>query len=73
MGWHAIRHTFASHLVMRGRSLKEAQELLGHTTSKMTMRYSHLAPGAKEDAVRSLDDAAPDWTRRDTIAAQEKK
>jgi integrase len=56
IGWHTLRHTFASHLVMLGKSLKEVQELLGHTTIDMTMRYAHLSPEAKKDAVRALDE-----------------
>jgi integrase len=42
--WHSLRHTFASHAVMRGVSLYTVQRLLGHATSAMTERYSHLAP-----------------------------
>lgn len=49
------RHTFASHLVMRGRSLIEVQQLLGHSTITMTMRYAHLSPDVKRAAVEALD------------------
>ena len=56
--WHDLRHTFASHLVMKGRSLVEVQQLLGHTTIAMTMRYAHLSPEVKRDAVEALDSLA---------------
>lgn len=55
-GWHVLRHTFASHLAMRGVSMKAIQELLGHATMAMTMRYAHLSPSTKRDAVDRLDD-----------------
>jgi hypothetical protein len=45
--------------VPRGRTLREVQELLGHQTITMTMRYSHLAPDHLRAAVAVLDDMLP--------------
>lgn len=55
IGWHVLRHTFASHLVMRGVHIKTVQELMGHSSLKVTMRYAHLAPHILHDSVRLLD------------------
>jgi integrase len=55
IGWHALRHTFASHLVMRKAPIKAVQELMGHGTVTMTERYAHLSPDVRKDAVRLLD------------------
>jgi site-specific recombinase XerD len=54
--FHDLRHTFASHLVMRGVGLRAVQELLGHCDLKFTMRYAHLAPGHLRDSVNALND-----------------
>ncbi len=56
-----MRHTYASHLAMRGVSLKTIQELLDHATIQQTMRYAHLMPGATGAAVAKLDEQPPDW------------
>ncbi|MBZ4336449.1 site-specific integrase [Corallococcus sp. AS-1-12] len=55
IGWHDLRHTYGSHLAMRGVPLKVIQELMGHATIEMTMRYAHLSPEVKQDAVKLLD------------------
>lgn len=44
VGFHTTRHSFASRLVQKGVSLKEIQQLLGHSTSVTTEIYAHLVP-----------------------------
>lgn len=57
IGWHTLRHTFASRLVSEGIALNIVQVLLGHSTIAMTMRYAHLAPSATRSAVEVLERA----------------
>jgi len=51
---HTFRHTFASHLVMKGIGLETVSKLLGHSTIEMTMKYAHLAPDHLRKAVNVL-------------------
>jgi len=48
---HDLRHVFASKMVMGGTSLYITGELLGHRTTQMTKRYSHLVPETLKKAV----------------------
>ncbi len=52
---HSLRHTFASHLVMKGVDLPTVKELMGHANIQTTMIYSHLAPDHLADAVDKLE------------------
>ena len=54
-GVHTLRHTFCSHLVMRGAPVKAIQELAGHQDLSTTQRYMHLSPAALDAAIRLLD------------------
>lgn len=52
---HTLRHTYASHLVMNGTPLYTVSQLLGHSDSKTTQIYAHLAPDYLQNAVKGLD------------------
>jgi len=62
---HALRHTFASWLVMSGVDLPTVQRLMGHADIATTMIYSHLAPNHLKQAVEKLSftENEPAWAR----------
>lgn len=55
IGWHTLRHTFASHLAMRGVPLPAIKELMGHSAITTTMRYAHVAPSTLRSAIEMLN------------------
>jgi len=63
-----LRHTFYSHLAMRGAPPKAIQELAGHATLAMTMRYMHLAPIALRHAIDLLNFGQPVGTAAEAVS-----
>lgn len=68
---HDLRHTFASYLVSNGHTLYEAQQLLGHSDPRTTIRYAHFVQRALVEATGSvsrllteLDQGKEKWKRR---------
>ena len=49
---HVLRHTFASHFMMRGGNILTLQKILGHSTISQTMTYAHFSPDYLQDAVK---------------------
>ncbi|MCA9718361.1 MAG: tyrosine-type recombinase/integrase [Myxococcales bacterium] len=61
-GPHILRHTFCSHLAMRGAHPVVIQRLAGHASAQTTEVYMHLTPAALQEAIGKLreDDEGED-------------
>jgi integrase len=57
--FHDLRHTFASHWVLKGGDIYRLQQILGHQSIELTQRYAHLAPGAFEQDLGRFGDYLP--------------
>jgi site-specific recombinase XerD len=60
--FHDLRHTFASHLAMRGVPLIKIMEMLGHTKMDSTLIYAHLCPSSMRGVTDILSNGSG-WTR----------
>ena len=57
--FHDLRHTFASHYIMRTHDLPALQSILGHSTPAMTLRYAHLSSGHLAANMRAFESTMP--------------
>jgi integrase len=70
-GPHRLRHSFCSHLAMRGAAPRAIQELAGHADVTTTQRYMHLSPAAMESAIRLLERPVSEKFRGDILETGE--
>ena len=52
---HSLRHSFATHLLMRGVNIRQVQEYLGHKNVETTMIYTHVIRDLSNDPQSPLD------------------
>jgi integrase len=69
LSFHSLRHTYASWLVDRGIGLYDVQKLLGHRSSQLTERYSHLSDERLTQDVKELEKGIRQARKKGNVVA----
>ena len=69
LSFHSLRHTYASWLVDRGVGLYDVQKLLGHKSSELTQRYSHLSDTRLDNDVKEFEKGIREARRQSKVVA----
>jgi len=59
--WRDLRHTLASRAALAGVPLLTIQQLCGHLSFETTLKYAHLSPDHRKQAVERVGMASPDY------------
>ena len=69
--FHDTRHHFASWFMLRGGSLQELKEILGHADITMTLRYAHLSPAHLRSAMLRTERTSAQNSTQEAVAVLE--
>jgi integrase len=70
--FHDLRHTSASHLIMRGASMKAVQEHLNHSSPTMTNRYAHISEKFQQEQIQLLNGLCDLESSKKLVRSEEK-